>query len=120
MKTIAKIVGWLLIVMQIMSLAGGGAPSFRGNLLMILAELLGFFSFGIIGVILLILGHRERENKKGEEKGSEAEKKDDRSEIVYFDKDGRITTKDKAVRAVIREYDEKGNLIREVFGSVSH
>lgn len=42
------------------------------------------------------------------------------SEIIYFDEKGKIVEKDKAVRAVIRELDEKGNLVREIFGSVNN
>ena len=42
-----------------------------------------------------------------------------RSEIIYFDKDEKITTKDKAVHAVIHEYDEHGNLARTVWGNIT-
>ena len=47
----------------------------------------------------------------------EAEKK--RSEIFYFDSDGNITTKEKAVRAIIKEYDESGNVVKEIFGRIT-
>lgn len=105
--------------MQVVILAGGEGPGFKGNLLSIVAELLGFLSFGIIGAFLLILGDRVKGNKKKEGEKRDVEKKNSRSEIVYFDENGKITTKDKGVKAVIREYDEEGNLIREVFGSIS-
>lgn len=42
------------------------------------------------------------------------------NEIIYFDENGKIVEKDKAVRAVIRELDEKGNLVREIFGTVNN
>ena len=42
------------------------------------------------------------------------------SEIIYFDENGKIVEKGKAVRAVIRELDEKGNLVREIFGTVNN
>lgn len=42
------------------------------------------------------------------------------SEIIYFDENGKIVEKDKAVTAVIRELDEKGNLVREIFGTVNN
>jgi hypothetical protein len=118
MKKVVKIIGWLLIGMQVIILASGEGPGFKGNLLTILTELVGFLSFGIIGAVLLILGYWEKGNRKKEEK-RDVEEKDGRSEIIYFDEKGRITTEDKGVKAVIKEYDEEGNLIREVFGSIS-
>lgn len=40
----------------------------------------------------------------------------DRSEIYWFDADGNIVEdSEKAVRGVIRELDEDGNLIRETW-----
>ena len=118
MKKVARIIGWLLIGLQVVILASGEGPGFKGNYLTIVAELLGFLSFGIIGAVLLVLGYRVKKNNKKEERRN-VEEKDGRSEIVYFDENGKITTKDKGVKAVIREYDEAGNLIREVFGSIS-
>lgn len=41
-----------------------------------------------------------------------------KSEIIYFDENDKIVEKDKAVRAVIREVDENGNLVREIFGTI--
>ena len=41
-----------------------------------------------------------------------------KSEIIYFDENDKIVTKEKAVRAVIRELDENGNLVREIFGTI--
>lgn len=38
------------------------------------------------------------------------------SEIYYFDKDGNIVDASIAVRCVIRECDENGNLICETWG----
>lgn len=119
MKKVMKIIGWLLIGMQVIILASGEGPGFKGNLLTILTELVGFLSFGIIGAVLLILGYREKGNRKKEGEECGVEEKNSRSEIVYFDEKGRITTEDKGVKAVIKEYDEEGNLIREVFGSIS-
>ncbi len=43
-----------------------------------------------------------------------------KSEIIYFDENGKIVEKDKAVRAVIRELDENGNLVREIFGTIGN
>lgn len=40
----------------------------------------------------------------------------DNTEIYWFDKDGNIVEDaEKAVRGVIRELDEKGNLIQETW-----
>lgn len=37
-------------------------------------------------------------------------------ETYYLDDDGNIVEPEKATRGVIRELDEKGNLVRETFG----
>ena len=42
-----------------------------------------------------------------------------KSEIIYFDENDKIVEKDKAVKAVIRELDENGNLVREIFGVIN-
>ena len=43
-----------------------------------------------------------------------------KSEIIYLDDNKNIVSKDKATRAIIRELDEKGNLVREIFGTINH
>ncbi len=40
------------------------------------------------------------------------------SEIYYFDKDGKPADKSQAVRCVIRECAENGDLINEIWGVV--
>ena len=42
------------------------------------------------------------------------------SEIIYFDENKNIVSKEKAVSAVIRELDENGKLIREIWGDISN
>lgn len=42
------------------------------------------------------------------------------SEIIYFDDNDNIVDKENATRAVIRELDENGNLVREIFGTVKN
>lgn len=37
-------------------------------------------------------------------------------ETYYLDDDGNFVDPDKATRGIIRETDEKGNLVRETFG----
>ena len=41
------------------------------------------------------------------------------SEIYYFDKDGKTADKSQAVRCVIRECAENGDLINEIWGALS-
>lgn len=41
------------------------------------------------------------------------------SEIYYFDKDGKPADKSQAVRCVIRECAENGDLINEIWGALS-
>ncbi len=43
-----------------------------------------------------------------------------KSEIIYFDDNGSIVDKEKATKAVIRELDENGNLVNEIFGMIDH
>lgn len=43
-----------------------------------------------------------------------------KSEIIYFDENDNIVEKENAVRAVIRELDSNGNLVREVFGVIDN
>lgn len=38
-----------------------------------------------------------------------------KSEIFYFDHRERIVPKEKATRAVVREYDDAGHFVRETF-----
>lgn len=38
-----------------------------------------------------------------------------KSDIIYFDAEDNIVEKENAVRAVVRDYDENGNLINETF-----
>lgn len=40
------------------------------------------------------------------------------SDITYFDDNQKIVEKDKATYAVIRVFDENGNLINEIFGTI--
>jgi hypothetical protein len=40
------------------------------------------------------------------------------SEIFYFDEDGELADKSQAVRCVIRECAENGDLINEIFGAI--
>lgn len=41
------------------------------------------------------------------------------AELYYMDDDGNAVDKDKAIRAIIRELDENGKMINEVFGVVN-
>lgn len=43
-----------------------------------------------------------------------------RSDIVYMDDQGNVVDKSKATRAVIREIDRNGKVLRETFGVISH
>lgn len=52
-----KIIGIILIILQVVAIMGGGVPA--GNL----PFLLGFFAPGIIGVILLIKSASKQEKK---------------------------------------------------------
>lgn len=60
-----KIIGIILIVLQVMSLAGGGFPSAPGGSGYALGYYLGFFAPGIIGVILLLKAGKKK-NDSGE------------------------------------------------------
>lgn len=42
-----------------------------------------------------------------------------RSEIFYFDENGKSVDKVHAVKAIVREYDENGELINETFANIS-
>ncbi|HOV80808.1 MAG TPA: hypothetical protein PK728_12015 [Bacillota bacterium] len=42
-----------------------------------------------------------------------------RSDIVYMDDQGNVVDKSKATRAVIREMDRNGKVLRETFGTLS-
>ena len=58
-RSVKKTVGWILIVVQIMGIFGnlmsGGLPSS-------VPGLLGFFSFAIVGIILLVLDSNNKKN----------------------------------------------------------
>jgi len=41
------------------------------------------------------------------------------AEIYYLDEEGKPVEKERAVRVIIRELDEHGNLVRETFGTVN-
>lgn len=43
-----------------------------------------------------------------------------RSEIYYFDADDNCVDKSKAVKAIIRELDDKGNLIQETRANIGN
>lgn len=43
-----------------------------------------------------------------------------KSEIIYFDDNGSIVDKEKATKAIIRELDENGNLVNEIFGTIDN
>lgn len=43
-----------------------------------------------------------------------------KNEIVYFDNDNHIVDEEKATKAIIRELDENGNLVRETFGTIDN
>lgn len=54
------IIGWVLIVLQCMGIfgnvmSGNGLPTG-------IPGFIGFFSFSIVGVILLVLGYRNKQN----------------------------------------------------------
>lgn len=42
------------------------------------------------------------------------------SEIYYFDDEGNLADREKATKCIIRECDQKGNLINETMGIISH
>lgn len=42
-----------------------------------------------------------------------------RSEIFYFDEKGNTVDKVHAVKAIVREYDENGELVNETFANIS-
>lgn len=46
------------------------------------------------------------------------EKKKIRSEVFFFDENGKSVDKVHAVKAIVREYNEKGELINETFANV--
>lgn len=58
-----KVIGIILIVLQVMGLLGGGFPTTSGGVLYQLFFYVGYFLPGIIGVILL--------NKAGKKKKEE-------------------------------------------------
>lgn len=41
-----------------------------------------------------------------------------KSEIIYLDDNRNIVPKEKATKAIIRELDSDGNLVREIFGTI--
>lgn len=41
-----------------------------------------------------------------------------KSEIIYLDDNRNIVSKEEATRAIIRELDSDGNLVREIFGTI--
>lgn len=44
-----------------------------------------------------------------------------KSEVYYFDKDGNmVDSVDKAYECIVRELDENGELVNEVFGHVNY
>ena len=49
-----KIIGIVLIILQVMALMGGNLPSVSGGGAYAMSYYLGFFAPGIIGVILLV------------------------------------------------------------------
>lgn len=60
MHVVLKIIGWILIAMQILSIYGtsmGGGLHF-GSGVNGLMEMIGYFSFGIVGVLLIIAGNK--------------------------------------------------------------
>ena len=45
----------------------------------------------------------------------------EKSEVYYFDKDGNmVDSVDKAYECIVRELDENGELVNEVFGYVNY
>ena len=45
----------------------------------------------------------------------------EKSEVYYFDKDGKmVDSVDKAYKCIVRELDENGELVNEVFGDVNY
>lgn len=46
------------------------------------------------------------------------EEKKLKSEIYYFDDEDNIVEKENATKAVIRELDENGNLVNEIWGTI--
>ena len=61
-----KTFGWILIVLQILSLYGtsmGGGMRLSGGLFG-LFELVGYFLFGIVGILLIIAGNKLKARKE--------------------------------------------------------
>lgn len=55
------VIGWILVALQVFSLYGSGHNGglhFGGGLAGVFTAI-GYFLFGIIGVILIIIGHRK-------------------------------------------------------------
>ena len=66
MHVALKTFGWILIALQILSLYGtsmGGGMRLSGGLFG-LFELIGYFLFGIIGILLLVAGNKLKARKK--------------------------------------------------------
>lgn len=47
-------------------------------------------------------------------------KKVARAEAYYFDDNNKTVPKEEATRCIIREYDENGKFINEIFGYIGH
>ena len=43
-----------------------------------------------------------------------------RTELVYLDNNNNVVEKEAATKAIIKEIDENGKLIREIFGKVDN
>lgn len=41
-----------------------------------------------------------------------------KSEVYYLDDEDNVVEKEKATKAVIRELDDKGNLVNEIWGTI--
>ena len=42
-----------------------------------------------------------------------------KSEVIYLDDDKKVVEKEQATRVIIRELDENGALVKEVFGKIN-
>lgn len=62
-----KVIGIILIVLQVLSLIGGGFPIAPGGIGYALGYYLGFFAPGIIGVILLIKGSKKKDDENNDQ-----------------------------------------------------
>ena len=80
----------------------------------------------VLLLVVFIFCASNRKNEKEETAMITSERKDsvtpnggDYSEIFYFDEDGNSVDKEKATKAIIKEYKKDGTLICETFARIN-